>query len=75
MDIGVTIGDKALDTVEVPLLVSLVVSSLEHNRLQVTTCIRLGQVHRHRLARADTGEEALTLILRAKLVKRLGAVL
>ena len=75
MDIGVAIGDKALDTIEVPLLVSLVVGSLEHNRLQVTTRIWLGQVHRHRLASANTGEEALTLILRAKLVKRLGAVL
>ena len=61
--VGVTVGDEALHAVEIPALVFLAVGSLEHHTLQVTTGIRLGEVHTHGLASTHTWDVLFALLL------------
>ena len=75
VDVRVSVGDETFHTVEEPASVLLRISCLEHNRLEVGTCIRLSEVHRHGLTVADTWNEALTLILVAELIECLNTIL
>ena len=75
MQVRVAVGDETLHTVQAPAVVRLVVGSFQHDALEVGTGIRLGQVHRHRFAGADTRDEAAVLILVAKFVQGLDTIL
>ena len=75
VNVGVTVGDEALDTVKVPALVGFAVGGLEHHALQVGTGIGFGQVHRHRFAGAHARDKAGTLVFVAEFIQGLDAVL
>ena len=75
MDVAVAIGDEALGAVQSPAVVLLVVRGTEHDALQVRPCIGLGEVHGHCLAGTYTGNVLLPLLLAAKAVQGLYAVL
>ena len=75
VDVGIAVGDESLDAVQIPALVLFTVRGLEHDRLQVGARVGLGQVHRHRFARAYARDETHALVFVAELVERFGAVL
>ena len=75
MDVAVAVGDETFRAIQTPAVVLLVESCLEHNALQVATCIRLCEVHRHRFALADTRNVLLALLLVAEAIECFYAVL
>ena len=75
VNIGVTVGDEALHTVQQPATLLLGPGGLQHHALQVGPGIRLGQVHGHGLAGADTGDEFLTLLFGTELIEGFAAAL
>ena len=74
VDIRVAIGDESLHTVQTPRAV-LVLCGLEHDALQIATCVGLREVHRHRGSLADAGDVLLSLLLRSKLIERVDTAL
>src|SRR5574344_2009864 len=75
VNVGVAVGDEALHAVEKPAAVLLAVGGLEHDALEVTACIGLGEVHRHGGTGADAGNEAAVLVVVAELIEGFYAVL
>ena len=75
VQVRVTVGDETLAAVQTPATGLLVVGGLQHHALQVRTRIRLREVHGHCLTGADAGDETAVLVLVAKLIERLDAVL
>ena len=75
VNIGITISDESLDTVQKPAALLLAPCCLEHNALKVRTCVGLSKVHGHGLTGANTRDELLPLLLATELVKGLGATL
>ena len=75
MQVCITVGDETFYTVQSPTVLRLIECSLEHYALQVGAGIRLGQVHGHGLACADTRDETAVLVLVSEFVESLDAVL
>ena len=69
VDVRVAIGDETLHTVQTPAVLLLVEGSLQHHALQVTTSIRLRQVHRHTLTCTNAGDILLALFLRTEFIQ------
>ena len=74
VDVAVAVGDKAFHAVEPPGAVGIL-GGLEHDALEVAAGIGLGEVHRHALAGANTGNEPLALVVVPKLVEGVDAAL
>ena len=74
MNVGVSVGDETLHSVEHPGAI-LFLSSLEHHALKVGSRIRLCQIHRHRFAGAYSRNIARLLILVGKFIDCLSAIL
>ena len=75
MNVGIAIGDEALHAVQTPRAVFFTIGGFEHHALQIRTGIGLCEIHRHRLACANTGDETGMLLLRSKLIERFDTVL
>ena len=75
IQVSVTVGDETLHTVQAPAVVCLIVSSLQHHTLQVGTCIRFCQVHRHGFTGTDTRDESAVLVLITELIQGFDTVL
>ena len=69
MDVAITVGDEALNTVQAPAVLLLVEGSLQHHALQVGTSIRLSQIHTHTLASANAWDVLLALLLATELIQ------
>ena len=75
VQVGVSVGDETLHTVQAPALVGFIVSSFQHDALQVTTGIGFGQVHRHGFAGTDTWDETAVLVFVSEFVEGFDTVL
>ncbi len=75
MYVRVAVGYETLHAVEQPAAVLFGICRTEHHALQVASGIRLGEIHGHGFAGADTRNVLLPLLLVAELVKGLDAVL
>ena len=75
MNIGISVGDETLHAVQTPCAVFFAIGGFQHHALQIRTGIRLGEVHRHGLPCANTGNETSMLFRRAEFIERFDAIL
>ena len=74
VDVGVTVGDEALHTIEAPCTVGIL-RSLQHDMLKVGAGIGFGKVHRHGLTGADAGNVLGLLLGGTELIQRVDTAL
>ena len=75
VEVGVAVGDEALDTIEAPAFGFFIPGSLEADRLEVGASVGLGEVHRAGSALIDAGEIFVFEFLVGELLDGVGAVL
>ena len=75
MNIGIAVGDETLHAIQTPCAVFFAIGGFQHHALQIRTGIRLGEVHRHGLPCANTGNETSMLFRRAEFIERFDAIL
>ena len=74
VQVGVTVGDEALHTVQAPAAGCLVVGSLQAHRLQVAACVGFREVHRAGGTLADAGQILVFQCVGAEFLDGVGAV-
>ena len=75
MNIRVAVGDETLHTIQAPAVVFFIESGFEHHALEVGTCIRFGQVHRHGFASRNARNVFLALFFATKFVESVDTAL